>query len=110
MIHSRDIHKHLDRSEVRDFLAQEYEQSTQDANSHVSVADLEAEIEKLQALLIHARRHQAVCELLEAQGWQAWHIDIYNILSYDEDVYFPFVGTEEECEALVQAEEESDVS
>ena len=101
---NQDIHKQLDRPEVRDFLAQEYEQSMRDAQYQspesvkAEVARLKAEIEKLQGLLIHAQRYQAVCELLEGQGWKAW--DISDEVPYNQETYFPFVGTEEEMQAL----------
>ena len=97
-MHNSDIHKNFDRSDVRDFLAQEFERAQAESGG-ANVEWLMAEIKRYEELLINAQRLKATIELMEVCGWTDW--DISEEVPYDSDTYFPFVGTEEEHEELL---------
>lgn len=95
---NKDIHKGLPKAEIRDFLAEQYKHTSWASGT---VSYLEKQIEKLQAQLIMAKKHEAALQLIESQGWETW--DISDEVPYNSDTYFPFVGTEEERDALLEA-------
>ena len=97
-MHNLDIHKNFDRSDVRDFLAQELERSRSTVNQ--SVEWLESEIARYQKALSIARQRDTVLELIKGCGWAMQHVDTVGI-QCDSETYFPFVGTEEEYEELL---------
>lgn len=93
---NKDIHKGFPRAEIRDFLSSTYERTwTLD-----TVCFLEEQIEKLHGELDTAKKHQAAFQLIENQGWKTW--DISDEVPYNSCTYFPFVGTEEELDALLE--------
>jgi len=94
---NEDIHKGLSQAKIRDFLANEYKRN----RVLGTASSLEKEIEKLQAQLIMAKKHEAARQLIESQGWEDW--DVSNEVPYNSSTYFPFVGTEEEHDALLEA-------
>lgn len=93
---NEDIHKGLPQAEIRDFLADAHERTWVG-----TVSSLEKEIEELRRRLVIAKKHQAAWQLIESQGWQSW--DVSNEVLYNSATYFPFVGTEEEHDALLEA-------
>jgi hypothetical protein len=94
---NKDIHQGLSQAEIRDFLANAYERSW----TLGTVSSLEKQIEELQAQLIVAKKHAAASQLVEHQGWETW--DISDEVPYNSSTYFPFVGTEEEYNVLLEA-------
>ena len=105
-MHNSDIHKNFDRSDVRDFLAQELERSRMKSGG-ADVEWLMAEIRGYQDLLAAARQREATIELMGVCGWEDWGIS--EEVPYDKEAYFPFVGTEEEYANLLgQIERERD--
>jgi len=103
-MHNLDIHKKFDRSDVRDFLAQELERA-QAGSGGAQVEWLMAEIKRYEELLISAQHLKATIELMEVCGWTDW--DISDEVPYNSETYFPFVGTEEEyADLLGQIERE----
>lgn len=93
---NKDIHRGLPRAEIRDFLANEHKRNWVLG----SVPLLEKEIEELQERLVRARKHQAANQLIKSQGWETW--DVSDEVPYNSSTYFPFVGTEEEYDALLE--------
>lgn len=93
---NEDIHKGFPRTEIRDFLSDAHERTwTLD-----KISSLEKRIEELREQLAIAKKHQAAFQLIEGQGWKTW--DISDEVPYNSSTYFPFVGTEEELDALLE--------
>ena len=103
-MNNQDIHKDFDRSEVRDFLAQELACASR-ASHDKSVGWIKAEIECLQCMLIVARRRDAVMELMQVCGWTDWAV-FHKVSSYSRDDCFPFIGTDKEYGELLHRLEE----
>lgn len=98
---NEDIHKDLSETEVRNFLAKQYQRTLFQGVIFGSVSRLEKELKELQKALDEAKAHDAVRQLIHNQGWAAW--DVSDEVPYNRNTYFPFVGTEEEYEALLKA-------
>lgn len=95
---NEDIHKGLFQTDIRDFLAREYERSWTIGGG--DIAFLEKEIAELQDMLTKAKKRQAIRLLIESQGWEDW--DVSDEVPYNSSTYFPFVGTEEEYDVLIK--------
>lgn len=94
---NKNIHDGLDNKEVRDFLAHwSYREGFLGRYSEIEY--LEKELEKIKERLIHCKNHKAILTLIESNGWTDFDLD--DIIPYNKDTYFPFVGTKEEFEAL----------
>ena len=94
---NKDIHNELDKKEIRDFLGQ-WSRREGFLGRYSEIEYLEKEIERIKERLVHCRNHKAVLTLIESNGWKDFDLD--NYVPYDEDNYFPFVGTKEEFEEL----------
>lgn len=94
---NKDIHNGLDKKEIRDFLSK---QSRREGflGRHSEIEYLEKELERIKERLIHCRNHKAIITLIESIGWESFDLD--DIVPYNKDTYFPFIGTKEEFEAL----------
>ena len=94
---NEDIHNGLPKKEIRDLLAQWNRREGMLGRSS-EIEYIEKEISKLKERLVHCRNHQGILSLIESNGWKEF--DISDDISYDEDEYFPFIGTKEEFELL----------
>lgn len=94
---NKDIHNGLNKKEIRDFLAQ-YIHKERFLGRYSEIEYLEKELERIKERLVHCRNHKAVLTLIESNGWKDFDLDI--IVPYNEDTYFPFIGTKEEFKAL----------
>lgn len=89
---NEEIHRGFSQSEIRDFLAQELRES-QKEGGFVSVEYAEDQIK-------HFQKFEATKYLMTEKGWEDW--DITDYILYDRETYFPFVGTEEERNKLLE--------
>ena len=96
---NEDIHKRFNQKEIRDFLAQELRES-QKEGGFVSVEYAEEQIKHFQDILKYAKKFEATKCLMIEKGWEDW--DITDYILYDRETYFPFVGTEEERNKLLE--------
>ncbi len=96
---NKDIHNGLDKKEIRDFLAQlTHKESFLGRLSEINF--LEKELEKIKERLIHCKNHKATLTLIELNGWKKF--DLSDVIPYNKDTYFPFVGTEKEFELFMK--------
>ncbi len=87
-MNNADIHKGLDKANVRDYLAKQI------AGNYEYYKGI---IPRLEKQLATAKAFEAAMELIEQNGWQ--EIDVSDSVDYYQSKdYFPFVGTESECE------------
>ena len=87
---TEDMHKGLDKPEIRNFLAQGIGHSYEG-----EVEYLKGKISELEEQLEKAVKVQASCELIESNGWQ-WFDVSDEVKNYDKQTYHSFVGTEDE--------------
>ena len=95
---NEEIHKGYSQSEIRDFLSQGLEASR--IGGGIGVKYIEGEIERFQILLRDAKKYEAIIQLIEDKNWEEW--DIEDIIPYDRETYFSFIGTEEEYNKLIK--------
>ena len=95
---NKDIHKSLDRAELRDFLGQELRKAF-DKSGFNDVKHLEKEFIKIQEQLKNARIKEAIELILKEQNWSEF--DISGYIDYDDN-YFPFIGTKKEYAELIR--------
>ena len=95
-----DIHKAFGKVDIRDFLAQRYEEA-QDETLGRSSQSIEEEISVLQEKLRFAKQYEAVLELAQSQDWTFWDVSD-EIEGWNRETYMPFLGTEEEYITLVE--------
>ena len=94
---NKNIHEDFSQKEIRDYLAKElklYE------GSAISIKSLEKQIETLQERLRQAKNYESVLHLIEEKCWQDWDISEY--IPYDRETYFPFIGTKDEFNKLLE--------
>lgn len=97
---SAEIHTHLDKAAIRDFLSKASEEGYQISNCS-SVSRLKKQIAELQRELAGALQYEAALELMHINGWSIYDLSD-DVEDYCQGVYFPFVGTEEEYHALMK--------
>ena len=96
-MNNNDIHNGLDKKEIRDLLGQWlWREGALGTSSEIKY--LEKELERIKERLIHCRNHQAVIALINSNGWKDF--DVSENIPYNNDTYFPFIGTKEEFEDL----------
>ena len=98
MMENNNIHKEFANKEIRDFLAQELRDVRMQGLVDSEYA--QKQIYTFQKLLIIAKKYEAVLVLIKEKGWDDW--DISEHLHYNSKTYFPFVGTEEEYNELIE--------
>ena len=96
---NEDIHKDFYDREVRDFLAKELTQARRES-SFISVEYAEKQIREFQYALKHARKVRAVEYLIAEKKWEEY--DVSDEINYNKETYFPFIGTKEEYDKLMQ--------
>ena len=96
-IKNEDIHENFSQQEIRNYLAKELELN---GCIYVSVKYIEEQIEKYQELLKQRKNYESVLHLIKERGWEDWDVSEYVL--YNEETYFPFVGTEEEFNKLLE--------
>ena len=96
---NENIHNGFSEKEIRDFLAQELSES-QKEGGFVSVEYAEEQIKQFQKLLKYAKKFDAVKCLMAEKGWE--DLDISEWVSYNSETSFPFIGTEEERNKLLE--------
>ena len=97
---NKDIHKDFCDREVRDFLARELTQSRIKCG-FISVEYAEKQIREFQHVLKHARKVRAIEYLIAEKRWEEYDISD-EIIRYNKETYFPFIGTKEEYDKLMQ--------
>ncbi len=91
---NKDIHNGLPNKGIRDFLSIQLEKSMIASQ----VKDIEEQIKYLQTQLNLAKIREAVLQLIKNNGWT--NFDCSEIVKYNDETYFSFVGTEEEFKKL----------
>ena len=102
-----DIHNHLSKKEVRDFLGKQLVHCYRNG-AMTDTAWLESKIKEYQSSLDLAYQYNAILKLIAGQVWQEW--DVSENVPYDSESYFCFIGTAEEYEDLlkrIEAEDEN---
>jgi len=90
-----DIHNNLPEHELRDFLAKQLELN----ECYYAVTRIERELKEWQERLEKARNKEAIQTLLKLKGWD--DLDCSSDISdFQEQLYFPFIGTKEEYKEL----------
>ena len=89
---NKDIHKGLDKAEIRDFISEELKSVDYGAGCAEAIkkkiTELECELEK-------ARRAEAIHALIKHMGWD-WFDISDEIEDYSRVTYRSFVGTKKE--------------
>lgn len=102
---NEDIHNELDK-EDRDLLGQLlHKERLLDYTCVIEY--LEKELERIKRRLTHCRNHQALLTLIKSNNWKEF--DSSELAPYNEDTYFPFIGTEEEYKALKKKVEKEQI-
>jgi methyl coenzyme M reductase subunit C-like uncharacterized protein (methanogenesis marker protein 7) len=96
---NEDIHKGLDKAEIRDFLAKRLLKSAIECY-YASPEHIQSQIDELQVQLNHAKTHEAIQQIMEDNGWTD-HDVTEDIEDYNNETYMPFIGTVAECEEQV---------
>lgn len=96
-MNNEDIHKGLDKQEIRDFLAKQLRDASKDGGM-VPSEYLEKEIAKLQATLKTSKTREATLQLIKICGWD-WY-DTSDYVLYNSETYFDFIGSKEEYEKV----------
>ncbi len=92
-----DIHKGLEKQEIRDFLAKQLAESGKNGGMLPS-EHIKKDIEKLQVILKASEIREAVLQLIKVCGWD-WY-DISDYVKYNPETYFEFIGTKEEYKKI----------
>lgn len=99
---NEEIHRGFSQSEIRDFLSQELRDARMEGGVGISsVKYIEEQVEKYQKLLKCAKKFQSLKQIIEDKNWGEW--DIEDVISYNRETYFSFIGTEEEYYKLMKA-------
>ena len=95
---NKDIHKGLDKKEIRDYLGKTLHDLSLISSKPESI---EKKIRELEKELEDCRKKQGVLAIMHEFGWQ--ELDISDeIEDYKWDNHIEFIGTEEEYDALVK--------
>jgi len=97
-MHNEDIHKDLDKFEIRDFLSKQLRDELCGCGFYYDIEQLETYLDKAQKQLKHAKSVNAIKHLIETLGWKDF--DISDIVGYDPKTYFTFLGTNAEFEKV----------
>ena len=90
----KDIHNGLEMAEVRDFLAKSARSGLFGGVEHIK-----AKISELNKELEMAVNANAAMDLMDANGWREFDVSD-EVNDYHRDLYFSFVGTEDEYNSL----------
>ena len=93
---NRDIHKGLDKAEIRDFLAERLLKSAIECR-YTSTEFIQSHIDELQVQLNHAKTLEAIQQRMLDNGWTDYDVT-EEIEDYDNTKYIPFIGTAAEYE------------
>lgn len=96
-IKNENIHEDFTQKEIRDYLAKELELF---GGTFVSIKYIEEQIEKFHELLKQRKNYESVFCLIKEKGWEDW--DVSDYVSYNKETYFPFIGTEDEFNKLLE--------
>ena len=102
-IKNKDIHKSYSQQEIRDYLAKELELN---GGIFVSIEYIEEQIEKYQEFLKQRKNYESVLCLIKEKGWEDWDVSEY--VPYNKETYFPFIGTEDEFNKLLELVKKGD--
>lgn len=94
---NENIHEGLSQQEIRDYLAKELELN---GGMYVSIKYIEEQIGKYQEFLKQRKNYESVLCLIKEKGWEDWDVSEY--VPYNKEAYFPFIGTEEEFNKLLE--------
>ncbi len=100
---NKDIHNGLSEKEVRDYLSKQYQKEGYKCNWNPDVKFLEKELERHKKMLEAANIFNGIKALIKLQGWKTF--DVFDEISDyedDEDIYFEFMGTEEEFKVFIE--------
>ena len=93
---NKDIHKNLPNEVVRDMLAPML------GHSYLGEVEfIEKKLKELNNDLLIAKNAAAAMQLIDSSGWEIF--DISDEIPYNSKTYFPFIGTQEEYDALLKA-------
>ena len=85
----KDIHKGLDKKEIRDFLGKEL---TECVCSSLEWA--EKKFKEAEENLKDARKMDSIKQIMKELGWKDF--DVSDLVEYDQKTYFDFIGTVKE--------------
>ena len=92
---NEDIHKGLNKAEIRDFLGERILKSAELCR-YTSTEFIQDQINELQVQLNHAKTHEAINQIMLDNGWQS-HDVTDEVEDYKHETYMPFIGTVAEC-------------
>ena len=95
---NKEIHDCLLNKEARDFLGKNLHKSTI-SGGPADINFIKKQIKELEELLIHCENYKALKTLIKTNKWEVFDVSD-EVLSYDKNEYFPFIGTQSEYEAL----------
>ena len=95
---NKDIHKDLFDKEIRDFLSKNLHKELM-SGCLADINFIKKQIKELEELLIHCENYKALKTLIKTNKWEVFDVSD-EVLSYDKNEYFPFIGTQSEYEAL----------
>ena len=93
----QDIHKNLNKQEMRDFIGKIYFNKT----GEYYIKYLESQILELTENLKKARITMGIQQLCDELKWKGFDISD-EIENYNKENYFSFIGTEKEYQSLIK--------
>lgn len=96
-IKNENIHEDFSQKEIRNYLAKELELN---GGIYVSIKYIEKQIEEFKKLLKQRENYESVLHLIKEKGWEDWDVSEY--VPYNKETYFPFIGTEDEFNKVLE--------